>query len=87
MWVGRDSHRAPLQLLPIEQVQLAKLILTDADDLKSEEVEAISARNRGAIIHTIELTRRRAAAEEGPLARLAHANHGSYRRVCISPPN
>jgi hypothetical protein len=57
--------------------------LTDADDLRSEEIAAVTRRNRGSIIHTIELTRRRASQPEGPLARLARDNHGCYRCVSI----
>ena len=41
--------------------------------------------SRGAIertvVHTIELTHRRAAPADGPLARLTRDNHGTYRRV------
>jgi len=56
--------------------------LTDADDLRTEEVAAITLRNQGSVIHTIELTRRRISRREGPLARLARDNRGSYR--CVS---
>jgi hypothetical protein len=57
--------------------------LTDADDLKSEEVALITQRNQRTVVHTIELTHRRADAPEGPLAQLAHENHGVYRRVAL----
>ncbi len=55
--------------------------LTDADDLKGEDVAALTRQNHGCIIHTIELTR--AARPEGPLAQLARDNRGTYRRVWI----
>jgi hypothetical protein len=59
--------------------------LTDADDLKSAEVDAITSRwNHGSCIHTIELTRRRAAPSDGPLAQLALDNRGTYRRIAPS---
>ena len=58
--------------------------LTDADDLRAEEVAAVTLRNQGSVIHTIELTRRHISRQEGPLARLAHDNHGSYRRVSVN---
>lgn len=54
--------------------------LTDADDLKQEDVAALTRQNRGCIIHTIELTQR-AGRPEGPLAQLASDNGGTYRRV------
>jgi hypothetical protein len=58
--------------------------LTDADDLRPEEVAAVTQRNRGSVIHTIELTHRHTSQPDGPLARLAHDNHGSYRCVSLS---
>lgn len=58
--------------------------LTDADDLKPEVISAITQRNRGTVIHTIELTRHRSLRLDGPLAQLAGDNHGIYRRVAIS---
>lgn len=61
--------------------------LTDADELKPEQVALLTQQNRGSAIHTIELTRRRAAPPEGPLARLACDNRGTYRRVALVPTN
>jgi hypothetical protein len=58
--------------------------LTDADDLKPEEVAFITRRNQRTVLHTIELTHRGAAQSDGPLARLARDNHGTYRLVSIS---
>jgi hypothetical protein len=57
--------------------------LTDADDLKPEVISAITQRNQHSVIHTIELTRFRTPRPEGPLAQLAHNNHGTYRRVAV----
>ena len=57
--------------------------LTDADNLKPEVITAITQRNRGSVIHTIELTHRRTSQEDGPLARLARDNRGTYRPVVI----
>ncbi len=55
--------------------------VTDADALTLEQVAFISNRNAGTIIHAIELTRRRGPDRDGPLARLARDNRGTYRRV------
>ncbi|MGH7121965.1 MAG: hypothetical protein ACREFP_23725 [Acetobacteraceae bacterium] len=60
--------------------------LTDADDLRPEEVAAVTLRNQGSVIHTIELTRRRISRPEGPLVRLARDNRGTYRRVSLAGP-
>lgn len=57
--------------------------LTDADDLKPEVISAITQRNHRSVIHTIELTRLRSPRPEGPLARLARDNHGTYRPVAF----
>ena len=57
--------------------------LTDADDLKPEVISAITQRNRHSIIHTIELTRLRSTRPQGPLARLARDNGGTYRPVAF----
>lgn len=58
--------------------------LTDADNLRSEEITAVTLRNRGTVIHTIELTHHRFAQHGEPLARLARDNHGCYRRVSVA---
>jgi hypothetical protein len=55
--------------------------VTDADALTLEQVACITSRNAGTIIHAIELTRRRGSDRDGPLARLARDNRGTYRRV------
>jgi hypothetical protein len=57
--------------------------LTDADDLRAEEIAVITKRNQHTVIHTIELSRRRTITPDGPLAQLARENHGSYRRVSL----
>ena len=58
--------------------------LTDADDLQPEMVATVTQRNRGSVIHTIELTRRRASQTHGPLAQLARDNRGVPRRVTLA---
>ncbi len=57
--------------------------LTDADNLTPEVVSAVTQRNRGSVIHTIELTHRRASQAHGPLAQLAHDNRGTYLPIVI----
>lgn len=57
-------------------------LITDADDLY-EQVEASARGNSVTAIHIVELTRRRTAQPDGPLAQLARANGGTYRRVPI----
>jgi hypothetical protein len=58
-------------------------LLTDADDLKPEEVASVTRWNQRTILHTIELTRRRTTQPDSPLARLARDNRGTYRRVWL----
>jgi len=57
--------------------------VTDADDLKFEEVELITHSNQGTAIHAIELTRRPTPLPDSPLAELARHNRGTYRRVWV----
>jgi hypothetical protein len=57
--------------------------VTDADHLPYAQIESITRGNPGAAIHFIELTRRRNGAPDGPLARLARDNGGTYRRVSV----
>lgn len=57
--------------------------LTDADDLRPEEIAAVAQRNRVSVIHTIELTRR-SSRPDGPLAQLARDNRGTYRCVSLN---
>jgi hypothetical protein len=57
--------------------------VTDADDLKLEEVANITNCNRGTAIHTLELTRRPTPLPDSPLAELARNNHGTYRHVAV----
>lgn len=60
-------------------------LVTDADELTDADVRAITIRNQGrTAIHVVELARRRAGGD-GPLARLAGRNRGTYRRVAPSP--
>ncbi|HTU20507.1 MAG TPA: hypothetical protein VMG10_20755 [Gemmataceae bacterium] len=78
---GNTNHLAALRLgLDLHPDVL--YFLTDAGDLRPEEVAVVTSRNQGSAIHSIELTRRRAPQPDGMLARLAHENHGTYR--CVS---
>jgi hypothetical protein len=62
----------------------ALFLVTDAGDLTSEEVAAVTAFNRGrTAIHTVEVTDRSHPRPDGPLARLAAQNGGTCR---ILPP-
>lgn len=80
---GNSNHLAALRCgLDLHPDVL--FFLTDADDLRAEEIAAVTQRNRGSIIHTIELTHRHLGCPEGPLAQLARDNHGSYRRVSVA---
>ncbi|HTU88958.1 MAG TPA: hypothetical protein VMF69_02575 [Gemmataceae bacterium] len=79
---GASRHFAAL-CLAVDLHADVIFFLTDADDLTPEVISAITQRNRGSVIHTIELTRRRASQPDGPLARLARDNRGTYRRVML----
>ncbi len=79
---GKTNHLGAL-CRGIELRPDVLFFLTDADDLRAEEIASITKRNQHTIVHTIELTRRRSAAPDGPLAELARANHGTYRRVSL----
>jgi hypothetical protein len=59
-------------------------LVTDADDLKPEDVRTITGLNRGrTVIHTIEMHSRYVAKPTGALAELAACNHGTHRRVLL----
>jgi hypothetical protein len=62
-------------------------LITDADDLPYRQLEALTRDNSVTAIHIVELTRRRTVPADGPLAQLAHAHGGTYRRVSVLPPN
>ena len=56
--------------------------LTDGDELRLEQIQAITQINRGrAVIHAIELGGDRPARGDSRLEVLARANQGSYRLV------
>jgi hypothetical protein len=56
--------------------------LTDADDLRDEEVRLVTQLNRGrSVIHTIELTTAHRGRRDMPLQVLARTNRGSYQAV------
>lgn len=58
--------------------------LTDADDLRPDQVRYVTQLNRGrAAIHTIELTTANARRPDMPLQVLARENRGSYRAVSL----
>jgi hypothetical protein len=59
-------------------------LVTDADDLKPDDVRTITSFNHGrTVIYTIELHARYAAKSTGALAELAARNHGAHRRVVL----
>jgi hypothetical protein len=59
-------------------------LVTDADDLKAEDVRTITNLNHGkTVIHTIEMQSRYAPPPSGALARLATSNQGTFRRVLL----
>jgi hypothetical protein len=54
--------------------------LTDAADLRAEQIRAITALNHGrCVIHTIELGRAPGGSSDSPLAALARENQGCYK--------
>jgi hypothetical protein len=60
--------------------------LTDADDLRPEQVLAITQLNQGrAVIHALELHRDDRGRRGAALPVLAQHNHGEYRAVALSP--
>jgi hypothetical protein len=60
--------------------------LTDADDMRADQVRAVTMRNHGrAVIHTVGLCGVLRARAEQPLAALARANGGVYREVPLPP--
>jgi hypothetical protein len=60
----------------------ALLLITDAADMNSADVAAITAFNRGCtIIDTVEVTVATHQRPDNPLARLASQNSGTYRRL------
>ena len=80
---GNTNHLAALRRA-VDLHADAIYFLTDADDLKPQEIALITQRNRLSVIHTLELTRRRTVAPDGPLAQLARGNNGIYRRILLS---
>jgi hypothetical protein len=80
---GSTNHLAALRR-GLDLYPDVLFFLTDADDLKPEVISAITQRNQRSVIHTIELTR--LAHAEGPLARLARDNHGTYRPIAFGDP-
>jgi hypothetical protein len=59
-------------------------LVTDADDLKPEDVRTVTNLNHGrTVIHTIEIHARYGSKPTGALAQLAAKNGGTYRRVLL----
>jgi hypothetical protein len=57
-------------------------LITDADDLRPEDVRQATKANQGrTVIHAIEINRRSAARPDSPLRQLAASNGGTYRHV------
>ncbi len=56
-------------------------LVTDADDLTDGDLATLRRYNTGTAVHVIELSRLRIDSGDGPLARLAGATGGTYRRV------
>jgi hypothetical protein len=60
--------------------------LTDADDLTTEQVRAVTVLNHGrSVVHAIQLASVRRSADQQALQLLARENHGVYRPVADSP--
>jgi hypothetical protein len=82
---GTNHARALFRGLTLHPAVL--YLITDADDLPPEDVQHLTRFNHDrpspTAIHAVELTRRRNPPPDGPLARLAHANGGTYRRVPV----
>ena len=80
---GSTEHQAALQqalLLGAEAIYF----LTDADDLRPDQVHALTRLNHGRTsIHAIELTAAHRDAHAMPLHVLAKENHGEYRGVDV----
>jgi hypothetical protein len=72
-----EALRRALALLPD-----LILFVTDADDLTTEQVRALTQMNTaGCVIQTIELSGHRAERAGGALQQLAHYNGGTHRQV------
>jgi Ca-activated chloride channel family protein len=80
---GGTEHLPALSLALSYQADVI-YFLTDADDLRPEQVRQVTQMNRGrAAIHTIELTTANANRLDMPLQALARENRGTYRAVTL----
>jgi Ca-activated chloride channel family protein len=80
---GGTEHLPALSLALSYQADVI-YFLTDADDLRPEQVRQVTQMNRGrAAIHTIELTTANAHRLDMPLQTLARENRGTYRAVTL----
>ncbi|MBL8795852.1 MAG: VWA domain-containing protein [Planctomycetia bacterium] len=77
---GTDHFRALRQALLLRPEVI--FFLTDADDLKPEDVRALTQLNQGkTAIHVVELNLANRDREDLPMHRLARENRGKYRAV------
>jgi hypothetical protein len=79
---GKSNHVAALRCGVNLHPDLL-YFLTDAGDLKPEDIAIITRCNQRTAIHTIELTRRRTLQPDHPLSQLVRDNGGTYRRVWL----
>jgi von Willebrand factor type A domain len=78
---GRTAHVPALQYALRLQPDVI-FFLTDADDLKAQEVRQVTQANHGrTVIHAIELNSSGRGSAPGALSALAHHNRGDYRIV------
>ena len=79
---GTDHVTALKQALALQPEVV--FFLTDADDLRLDQIQAIGQFNRGrAVIHTIALCTKDGPREASALEALARANQGSYQLVPV----
>lgn len=81
---GPTDHLAALRRALLLQPEVV-FFITDAADLNRQQIQAVTQQNHGrSAIHAIELSQLPGdASEDGPLAQLARANRGTYRRVWV----
>lgn len=80
---GGTEHLSALRLALVFQPEVI-FFLTDADDLRDDQIRAVTLANHGqTTIHTIQLTTSHRSGEAVPLLALAQANQGVYRAVWV----
>jgi hypothetical protein len=81
---GTEHVRALRQALALGPEVI--FFLTDAADLRAEQIQAVTSLNRGrCVIHAIELGRGSASSGELPLYALARLNQGCYKSFSGAP--